>query len=142
MEERRRWIGSARPFQPPDGLFNARLDQMRLSDPKIPNGEIWIPRAKADGVLLRWDNLVERSHENLAPANVRKCCDPVAIECKHSLVLADGILMASLHAQRLPLCVMCHCAARRRGDSLRREGLRALDIGTGSKRSKVEHPVH
>lgn len=115
---------------------------MRLSDPKIPNGDPRIPRTEADGLLLRWNSLVDRLDENLAPANVRKCCDPVAIECKHSLVLADGILMASLHAQRLPPWVMCHCAARRHGDSLRREGLRSLDIGTGSKRSKVEHPVH
>jgi len=55
-------------FEPDDRLVDARLQQMHHPDGPVPNTDLRIPRATADGLLHQRDHLINRTGEELALA--------------------------------------------------------------------------
>jgi hypothetical protein len=68
--ERNSRLDIARLFEPQDCLVEARLQQMRLSDPEIPQSDRGIAGAEADRLLLCRNRLIDRADKDLASAEI------------------------------------------------------------------------
>src|SRR5215472_776230 len=88
---------------------------MRAPDPAIEKADLGIAGTEPDGLLLGWDQRLDRSGHELAPAEVGIGVGPVAVERDDGLVFEYGLVVAVLRAQHLALGETRERAARRRG---------------------------
>ena len=79
---------------------------MRLSNPVIPYSDFGIARAEADGLLLGWDRLFDRSDAELALTEMRNRGYPVAIGRDSKLEFGNGLCVSALCTQQLALGIV------------------------------------
>src|SRR6516162_11453284 len=81
---------------------------MHKADPVVSAGNGGIAGAEADGLLDKLYRLVSRAAgQKLAPAEVDKRADRVAIDRKHHLELANGVLASALRLEQHALGLVC-----------------------------------
>src|SRR5262249_8074312 len=88
----------ARPFAPDNRLVEARLQQMRTPDPAIEKADLWIAGTEPDGLILGWNQRLNRPGHEIAPAKMGVCVGPVAVERDDGLVFEDGLVVPVLRA--------------------------------------------
>src|SRR6516164_1312129 len=108
---------------------------MRAPDTAVEKANLRIARAQSDSLFLDRDQLLYQSGHKLAPAQVRVCVRPVAVECNHSGVFGDGLVVPVLRSQDLS-----HGETRDRvawcySQSALRQLFRARNIG----RNRITH---
>src|SRR5205807_10357592 len=74
---------------------------MSGSDSAVEQSDLRIAGTKPDRLLLRRDQLVHRSGHEFAPAEMRVCVRPVAVECDYRFVFGNGLTISLLRAQHL-----------------------------------------
>ena len=101
---------------------------MSGSDSAVEQSDLRIARTKPDRLLLRWDQLVDRSGHEFAPAEMGVCVRPVAVECDYRFVFGSGLTISVLRAQHLGFGKMRNRAAGQRGQGLPGQFFRARNI--------------
>ena len=73
-------------FEPDDRLMVARLQQMHHPDGPVPNTDLRVAGAAADGLLHERDHLVNEPGEELAPAQTIKCRNQIGVRRERRFV--------------------------------------------------------
>ena len=105
----------------------------------MPNTNLRVAGAAADGLLHKRDHLVNRPGEELAPAQPIQCDNQVGVRRERSLVLGNGLLPAVLRAQHLVFNVVGQRIARRYRQGAVYQGTRACEFGRDQGACSIEH---
>src|SRR5271168_1811374 len=108
-----------------------RLEQIDDPHSSVPRGNARLVRAEVDGFLEIRDGLIDRTGEELAPAETRISRSAAAVERDCPLVFGNGLLTARLREQNLPLYVMRQRTVRRRRQGLRHQPFGAVQVLVG-----------
>src|SRR3954449_6172257 len=111
---------------------------MRAPDAAIEKADLRIARAQSDSLFLGRDERLDQSGHELAPAEVRVCVRPVAIECDRGLVLGNRLVVPVLRAQNLGHGETRDRVAWRYGQSALGQIFRARDVGGYRVGHKIE----
>src|SRR5271156_4706148 len=87
---------------------------MYAPNPAVEKTDLGIAGTEPDGLLLGRDKLLNRPGHGLAPAEMRVCVGPVAVERDDRFVFGNGLVVSVLRAQHLAFGETRGGAARRR----------------------------